>query len=615
MKKLLMFVLGGILAAVMPLIAETEIVGNIEWTYEQDWDWSTDRLLGVSVTGAQSTETETYTYYRYGYPYTGTRRKTLSGSVTIPSRLGGYPVTRIRKYTFNVSMFGWSLVTDVKIPDSVTRLEAGAFIAQDDTNDAYIDTETMPGLKLVDGWVVGYSDSLPETLDLTGARGVASGAFSDCANPVSVTIPSGVTRIWDGAFDRFRGLKSVTIPGSVTSIGRYAFLGCRSLTGVIIPDGVQQIESMAFGSSGLTSVAFPSSMKSIGSYAFEYCDRLASIIVPSSVTNIGRLAFGECESLKTITLPKWCKNLKMYYDGDEWQRLKGGKSSLGRTLRDGEYIADFVYYLFADDTDGEDYASVKKRIKITYKDVKGGAGGGAVPEAWQKARTLKGKATRALANPVVGIFELKCGKASKQGVAKVSATLTGLDGKKKSYKAQSVDVTGKAANVNFDGLSVAIDGDSFSGGEGLPGGLSVSAANVGGDWTRDGAKVYVDATGADLPAGTVAELLPDGEPVIAKGGKWAFNKAAGVKLSKDKTSAERDTSKGKTNLSGLKLTYTPKTGLFKGSFKVYALEGADGAKKLKKYTVAVTGVVVDGKGVGQAAIKRPAAGPWAVAVE
>ena len=62
MKKLLMFVLGGILAAVMPLIAETEIVGNIEWTYEQDWDWSTDRLLGVSVTGAQSTETETYTY-------------------------------------------------------------------------------------------------------------------------------------------------------------------------------------------------------------------------------------------------------------------------------------------------------------------------------------------------------------------------------------------------------------------------------------------------------------------------------------------------------------------------------------------------------------------------
>ena len=288
-------------------------------------------------------------------------------------------------------MFGWSLVTDVKIPDSVTRLEAGAFIAQDDTNDAYIDTETMPGLKLVDGWVVGYSDSLPETLDLTGARGVASGAFSDCANPVSVTIPSGVTRIWDGAFDGFRGLKSVTIPGSVTSIGRYAFFGCRSLTGVIIPDGVQQIESMAFGSSGLTSVAFPSSMKSIGSYAFEYCDRLASIIVPSSVTNIGRLAFGECESLKTITLPKWCKNLKMYYDGDEWQRLKGGKSSLGRTLRDGEYIADFVYYLFADDYDGEDYASVKKRIKITYKDVKGGVGGGAVPEAWQKARTLKGK--------------------------------------------------------------------------------------------------------------------------------------------------------------------------------------------------------------------------------
>ena len=39
------------------------------------------------------------------------------------------------------------------------------------------------------------------------------------------------------------------------------------------------------------------------------------------------------------------------------------------------------------------------------------------------------------------------------------------------------------------------------------------------------------------------------------------------------------------------------------------------AKKLKKYTANVTGVVVDGKGFGQASIKKPAAGPWAVTVE
>ena len=121
----------------------------------------------------------------------------------------------------------------------------------------------------------------------------------------------------------------------------------------------------------------------------------------------------------------------------------------------------------------------------------------------------------------------------------------------------------------------------------------------------------MDTTVVTFPAGTVAELLPVGEPVIAKGGKWAFNKAATVKFVTMDGDVEWDTSNGKTNLSSMKLTYTPKTGLFKGSFKVYALEGA----KLRKYTANVSGFVVDGTGYGQATIKKPAAGPWAVTVE
>ena len=75
-----------------------------------------------------------------------------------------------------------------------------------------------------------------------------------------------------------------------------------------------------------------------------------------------------------------------------------------------------------------------------------------------------------------------------------------------------------------------------------------------------------------------------------------------------------DTSAGKTNLSGLKLTYTPKKGTFKGSFKVYALEGAGKATKLKKYTVNVSGVVVGSVGYGTATCKKTAAS-WPVTVK
>jgi hypothetical protein len=71
-----------------------------------------------------------------------------------------------------------------------------------------------------------------------------------------------------------------------------------------------------------------------------------------------------------------------------------------------------------------------------------------------------------------------------------------------------------------------------------------------------------------------------------------------------------DTSKGKTNFSGLKLTYTPKTGMFKGSFKVFALQ----AGKLKKFTMNVNGVVMDGVGHGYAKCKKPSV-TWTVSVQ
>ena len=100
-------------------------------------------------------------------------------------------------------------------------------------------------------------------------------------------------------------------------------------------------------------------------------------------------------------------------------------------------------------------------------------------------------------------------------------------------------------------------------------------------------------------AGTIEELLPDGEPVIPKGGKWSFAKAASVKYAKDKATGAFnlviDDTKG-TNRSAMKLSYAPKTGIFNGSFKIYAIQ--DG--KLKKFTVKVIGVVVDGKGWGSA---------------
>ena len=239
----------------------------------------------------------------------------------------------------------------------------------------------------------------------------------------------------------------------------------------------------------------------------------------------------------------------------------------------------------------------------------------------------------------VGTVQVKVGKVNKKkGTVKISATATLLvDGKSKKVKANAVNVEvaaaagtaapHTAAKVAFKApigemaFEMAADG-TFT----LKNGSYVMAEKqVGGNWTRTGARVWVDVGGAAvpaaagtaalhtaLPAGTIEELLPDGEPVIPKAGKWSFAKAAGVKYAKDKKTKEVglviDTKKG-TNLSAMKLTYTPKTGIFNGSFKLYAIQ--DG--KLKKFTVKVIGLVVDGNGWGSAA--GPGGASFAVTVE
>lgn len=244
----------------------------------------------------------------------------------------------------------------------------------------------------------------------------------------------------------------------------------------------------------------------------------------------------------------------------------------------------------------------------------GGSSSSVVLDEWKKARVLNGVATRALANPIVGVFTVKCGKVNaKKGTASVSATYTPISGKKKTYKAQTVKVAGDEVTVNWDGLAVTIRGNEFSGSDGMDGGLSVESAKIGGNWTRTDSAVYVDMDKNVLPEGVQTSLLPDGEPVIAKNGKWSFATAASVKMLKNKETKEKelvvDTSKGKTNLSGIKLTYTPKAGTFKGSFKVYALQN----NMLKKFSAKVNGLVVGDKGYGVATI--PKVGDFAVTVE
>ena len=255
-------------------------------------------------------------------------------------------------------------------------------------------------------------------------------------------------------------------------------------------------------------------------------------------------------------------------------------------------------------------------------------------DIWDPIRTTKAETLRGAAyygGEVVGIVELKVGKLSKNSTTKVSGSVTLFaTGKKHTIKSTQVYVGTMASSVSLDvkglgGMSFALGSiggvDVFAGALGR---WHVQSANVGGAWNKADATVEV-AVG-DVSAfggGVFTELLPTNEVAAVANGKWKFAKAATVKYAKPKSDQPTytlpdatgkalviDTSKDKTNLSGLKLTYTPKTGMFKGSFKVYALQSG----KLKKFTVNATGAVVDGVGYGIARCKKPAVA-WSVTVK
>ncbi len=260
--------------------AATETVGGYTWTYRINGD--TAKIYG--------------TYNGYPPYYTPAISPSPTGTVTIPSTLGGKPVTSIGSYAF----YGCSGLTRVTIPDSVTSIEMYAF-----ERCSGLTSVTIPdSVTSIGDSAFNDCSGLASVTIGNGVTSIGYCAFYNCSGLTSVTIPNSVTSIWDYAFYNCSGLTSVTIPNSVTSIGSRAFDNCSGLASVTIGNGVTCIGSSAFsGCSGLTSVTIPNSVTSIGDYAFSGCSGLRNVAMPVSVKTLGDGVFQNCTGLESVSIP------------------------------------------------------------------------------------------------------------------------------------------------------------------------------------------------------------------------------------------------------------------------------------------------------------------------
>ena len=232
--------------------------------------------------------------------------QSMEGALTIPSILGGCPVTSIGEGAFR----DCDGLTSVTIPASVTSIGKDAFSGctgmqsyhVDPANTAYCSPNGLLCSKDGSTLIAGINGDvvIPECV-----TNIGDGAFWGCQGLSSVTIPEGVTNIGDHAFCGCRELTTVTIPSSVTSIGDHAFEDCYGITSITIPEGVTDISDFSFRDCcGLESVVIPEGVTNVGDFAFESCSRLTSLTLPSQLTNIGASAFSGCVRLPSVTIPQ-----------------------------------------------------------------------------------------------------------------------------------------------------------------------------------------------------------------------------------------------------------------------------------------------------------------------
>lgn len=207
----LSIVLGILMGLPCSSLAETETTSDgVTWTYYVSNGEASIYSQGSS-SAAISTSTE--------------------GTLTIPDKLGGYPVTSLGSRAF----LNCNNITNIILSSNITTIGYGAFY----------------------GCSKLTSVTIPE-----GVTSIGEAFIHSCTKLTQLVLPDSVVSISKYAFQN-SGLTSIRIPPNVTSIGNYIFYNCSSLKFVALPRRFEGATSNLFIPSSATVVFYDMAVLSV----------------------------------------------------------------------------------------------------------------------------------------------------------------------------------------------------------------------------------------------------------------------------------------------------------------------------------------------------------------
>lgn len=299
-------------------------------------------VLAVGMSAASAADSTVYSEGVYRYTVSDGKAKItdvigIVGDVTLPSTLGGYPVTCIGE----LSVRSEGQLTNVVIPECVETIEKSAFIGCDNLETVIFENNSK--LKSLGETAFNNCKKL-KSVNFGTNNALESIGVSAFVNDIAletVILPENLKTIGSTAFEGCVSLNSINIPASVSNIGVGAFASCQALekisvdkdnpdycsdewgivynkektkivsypagskrTVYVIPGFIENVERSAFmGSKYLEDISWINPDTEIGISAFSHCKSLCRATVPEGTTYLNDWIFNACFSLTEVNLP------------------------------------------------------------------------------------------------------------------------------------------------------------------------------------------------------------------------------------------------------------------------------------------------------------------------